>query len=135
MKKLIALAVCTTTLQSVHAVTLPFTDHVAYSDGNLYTVATGVWDAGGNTGGELTVGSGAALTAPSGLASSSDKGIAISSSGTARRNMVTFASVSSGEIYASFLVNVSGVSGSNRLLAYLENTASSTTTPELGVFL
>jgi pectate lyase len=135
MKKFIAIVVSALGIQSAQAVTLPFTDHFAYSDGNLYTVASGVWDAGGSAGTEITVANGAALTSPSGFAAASDKGVAISSSGTARRNVLAFTSTSSGEVYASFLLNVTSVTTGTRIVAYLENTTSSTTSPELGVFL
>ena len=63
----------------------PFEDHFSYSAGNLYTVAAGVWDAGGSAGTELTVGSSAALTAPPGFADASGGGLKWIPSGTARR--------------------------------------------------
>src|ERR1041384_6581530 len=98
---------------------LPFTDHFAYSDGNLYTVAPGVWDASGSTGPEFTVTNGGALAAPSGFAASAGKGVKWLPSGTARRNLVQFTSTSSGTLYASFLLNVQSISGT-RLIAYFE---------------
>ncbi len=135
MKGIIAIIAAALISQAAQAVTLPFTDHFAYSDGQLFTVATGVWSAGGSAGPEIAVAAGNALSAPAGFAPASDKGVLVSSSGTARRNVLQFTAQSSGEIYASFLLNVSSISGSDRLVAYFENTTSSTTTPELGVFL
>jgi pectate lyase len=123
---------------STHATvqTLPFTDHFPYSDGNLYSVATGVWDAGGSAGTEFTVSNSAALTAPTNFAVASAKGVKWQPSGTARRNIVQFTSQSSGEVYASFLINNATPPGSSRLIAYLENIAGSTvSSPQLGIFL
>lgn len=115
---------------------LPFADHFAYSDGSLFSVASGVWDAGGSTGPEFTVTNGAALSSPSGFAVASGNGLKWQPSGTARRNLVQFASVTSGEIYVSFLINIVTPPGSgSRCFAYLENTTSSTTSPQLGIFV
>jgi pectate lyase len=115
---------------------LPFTDHFTYSDGNLFPVASGVWDAGGSGGAEFTVTNGAALSSPSGFAAASGKGVKWQPSGTARRNLVQFTSVASGEVYVSFLISIQTAPGSgSRCFAYLENTTSSTTSPQLGVFV
>jgi len=132
MKKFVVLVVSVLMLQSVHAVTLPFTDHFAYSDGTLSVVGSPTWVSGGTAGPEIGCATAAALIAPAGFATATDKGVQISASGTARRTLVQFGSVSSGAVYASFLLSVSGGSG---LIAYLENTTSSTTSPELGIFL
>ena len=115
---------------------LPFVDHFAYSDGNSFSVASGVWDAGGGAGPEFTVTNGGALTSPSGFAAVSGKGVKWQPSGMARRNIVQFSSQASGEIYVSFLLNNVTPPGSSRLIAYLENVAGSTvSSPQLGVFL
>jgi pectate lyase len=136
LKRLFTLALAVWTLPGVQAAvqSLPFTDHFGYSDGNLFSVASGVWDAGGSAGSEFTVTNGAALAAPSGFAAASGKGVKWQPSSTARRNLVQFTSVSSGEVYASFLINVQSIS-SSRVVAYFENTTSSTTSPQLGVFV
>ena len=116
--------------------TLPFTDHFTYSDGNLYSVAVGVWDAGGSAGTEFTVSNSFALTAPTNFAAASGKGVKWQPSGTARRNIVQFTSQSSGEIYVSLLLNNVTPPGSSRLIAYLDNVAGSTvSSPQLGIFL
>ena len=116
--------------------TLPFTDHFTYSDGNLFTVAPGVWDAGGSAGSEFMVSTNAALTAPTNFALASGKGVKWQPGGTARRNIVQFSSQTGGEIYVSFLLNNVTAPGSSRLIAYLENVAGSTvSSPQLGVFL
>ncbi len=115
--------------------TLPFVDHFNYPAGNLYTVASNVWDAGGSSGGELTVQTNAALSGPTGFAASSGNGVKWTPSGTARRNLMQFTSTTAGEIYVSFLLNNITPPGTQRLIAYLENTTSSLSNPQLGIFL
>ena len=85
---------------------LPFTDHFNYSEGNLAAVAIGVWDAGGSAGAEISVLNSAALTSPVGFADASGKGVKWAPSGTARRNLMQFASVTTGTVYASFLTSL-----------------------------
>ncbi|HMP83822.1 MAG TPA: immunoglobulin domain-containing protein [Verrucomicrobiota bacterium] len=115
--------------------TLPFTDQFDYADGNLYTVAAGVWDAAGSSGGEFAVTDATALTAPAGFTTASGKGLKWTPSGTARRNLMQFTSVTSGDVYASFLINVVTAPGGSRLFAYMDNITSSTSNPQLGIFL
>ena len=117
---------------------LPFADAFTYAEGNLYAVATGVWDAGGNSGSEITVSTAAALTSPSGFATASGNGIRWAPSGTARRAVVQFASVPNTDnntVYVSFLVNVATSPSAAKLIAFLENSTSSTTSPQLGIFV
>ncbi len=115
---------------------LPFTDHFSYADGNLYTVGTGVWDAGGNAGPELLVSSLAALTAPSELAAASGHGVRWTPSGTARRSIVQFTPASGGTLYASFLINlVHPPSSGSRLVAYFDSSTSQPSSPQLGFFV
>lgn len=114
---------------------LPFVDHFNYPAGNLYTVASNVWDAGGSTGSEITVQTNAALSGPTGFAASSGNGVKWTPSGTARRNLMQFTSTTAGEIYVSFLLNNITPPGTQRLIAYLENTTSSLSNPQLGIFL
>lgn len=137
MKSVLLLGTGILLLQNAPAAvqTLPFTDHFNYPQGNLLTVASGVWDAGGNTGSEITVQTNAALSGPSGFPAASGNGVKWTPSGTARRNIMQFSSRTSGEVYVSLLLNnVSAPSGS-RLIAYLENTTSSLSSPALGIFL
>jgi hypothetical protein len=104
---------------------LPFHDPFAYAEGNLFTVAAGIWDAGGNTGPELTVSSAATLTAPTGLTNATGNGVRWSPSGTARRSLVQFSPATSGALYASFLINiVSPPSSGWRLVAYFDDSTS-----------
>jgi len=116
---------------------LPFTDHFNYPQGNLYTVAAGVWDAGGSAGTELTVLTNANLTLPgqTGFPDSSGNGVRWTPSGTARRCMVQFGTITSGELYVSMLLQVVSTQGSSRLFAYLENSSSTSSSPELGLFI
>ncbi len=119
----------------VSAAQLPFSDSFTNADGNLYTVAPGIWDAAGNTGPELTVGSSSALSAPSGLLAASAKGVHWASSGTARRAGVLFNPVTTNSVYVSFLVDVQVAPSAAKLMAFLENSSSSTTSPQLGIFV
>ena len=115
---------------------LPFYDSFAYSEGQLYTVASGVWDAGGNAGAELTVANAAVLLAPPGLTNALNKGVKWTPSGTARRSIVQFNAVNSGTLYASFLVNIaSPPSSGSRLLAYFDSSTSQPSSPQLGFFV
>src|SRR5206468_2483656 len=77
----------------------------------------------------------AALTAPSGLLASSAKGVHWASSGTARRAGVQFTAISTNSIYVSFLVNVQVAPSGPKLMAFLESSSSSTTSPQLGIFV
>jgi hypothetical protein len=115
--------------------TLPFTDHFGYSSGNLYTVGTGVWDAGGSTGPEQLVTNTAALTAPAGLAAASGAGLKWTPSGTARRSMVQFTPATSGTLYASFLLNVVTPPSAAKLVAYFDSSTSQPSKPQLGFFV
>jgi pectate disaccharide-lyase len=141
MKNSLALTVLFAAAQLAGAAvqTLPFTDAFTYPEGNLYAVATGVWDAGGNTGSEITVASAVALTAPAGLAAASGKGVRWAPSGTARRAAVQFTSVPNTDnntVYASFLLSIQTAPSSGvKLIGYLENSTSSTTSPQLGIFV
>lgn len=118
------------------AVTLPFYDALNYPEGQLYTVGAGVWDAGGNAGNEITVSNTAALVAPSGLTNALGKGIRWAPSGTARRSMIQFPGVTSGTLYASFLINVaSPPSSGSRLMAYFDSSTSQPSSPQLGFFV
>lgn len=118
---------------------LPFHDPFDYPDGNLYSVAAGVWDAGGNTGPEIAVAGAAALTSPAGLAPGSGKGVRWAPSGTARRAVVQFTPVTNADnntVYVSFLLNIqTPPSSGSKLVAYLETSSSSTTSPQLGIFV
>ena len=122
-------------IASASAAILPFHDSFEYAEGNLYTVAPGVWTAGGNTGPELAVSAAAALSSPAGLSDALGKGVRWLPSGTARRSMVQFDPVSSGTLYASFLVNVVSPPSSTRLLAYFDSSISQPSSPQLGFFV
>jgi hypothetical protein len=106
MKTIVATLAAALISQAAQAVLLPFTDHFAYADGQLFTVASGVWSAGGSAGPELTVTTAAALSAPPGFAAPAGKGARWQPSGTARRNLGQFNAVSSGDLYASFQLNI-----------------------------
>jgi hypothetical protein len=117
------------------AQSLPFSDAFTNADGNLYTVASGVWDGAGNGGPELTISSGAALSSPSGLLAASAKGVHWAPSGTARRAGVLFNAVTTSSVYVSFLVDVQVAPSAAKLMAFLENSSSSTTSPQLGIYV
>jgi hypothetical protein len=115
---------------------LPFEDHLAYTEGNLYSTAAGVWDAGGNAGPELLVSSLAALTSPTGLAAASGNGLKWTPSGTARRSLVQFTPATGGTLYASFLITIVTPPGSgSKLVAYFDSSTSQPSSPQLGFFV
>jgi hypothetical protein len=118
---------------------LPFADPFSYAEGNLFAVATGIWDSAGNTGSELSVATASTLSAPAGLVAASGKGVRWSPSGIARRAAVQFAAVPNTDqnaIYVSFLLNIQTPPSSGaKLIAYLESSSSSTTSPQLGIFV
>ncbi len=118
---------------------LPFYDPFDYSEGNLYSVAAGVWDAGGSAGAEIAVAQSAALTSPIGLKPATGKGVRWAPSSTSRRAVMQFASVASADnntVYVSFLLNIqTPPSSGTKLIAYLESSTSSTTSPQLGIFV
>jgi pectate disaccharide-lyase len=137
-KTLLTIAAGILISQSVQSAvqSLPFTDHFTYTNGNLFTVAAGVWDAGGNTGPELLVTNSAALTAPPGFSNAWGNGVKWQPSGTARRAIVQFSSVSTGTLYASFLINVlTPPSSGSKLVAYFDSSTSQPSSPQLGVFV
>jgi hypothetical protein len=139
MKKiLMAVFMASLLLQPCRAAiqTLPFVDHFSHVQGNLYAVATGIWDSGGNTGPELFVTNSASLTSPQYFAPASGNGVRWMPSGSARRSIVQFTSASSGDLYASFLINiVNPPSSGNRLVAYFDSSTSQPSSPQLGVFV
>jgi len=115
---------------------LPFYCPFDYATGQLYQVGIKVWDAGGSAGQELQVTELAALQSPPGLAQATGRGVRWLPSGTARRNAMQFTPVNTGNIYVSFLIKiVCTPSSGSKLFAYLENTTSSTTSPQLGLFI
>lgn len=135
-RKLLGIFLLGTALNAGAAVVgLPFYDPLNYSDGQLYTVGAGVWDAGGNTGPELAVSNAFALTAPTGLTNATGKGMRWLPSGTARRSMIQFTPPTSGSIYVSFLMNVVSAPGSAKLVAYLDSSTSQPSSPQLGFFV
>jgi len=138
MRNNVALLTALLTVQVAAAAiqTLPFYDPLNHAEGQLYTVGAGVWDAGGNTGNELTVSNAAGLVAPAGLTNATGKGIRWMPSGTARRSMIQFPGVSSGTLYASFLINVvTPPSSGSRLVAYFDSSTSQPSSPQLGFFV
>jgi pectate lyase len=137
MKRLFAIAfvVCAAPVYDLRAAvqSLPFTDHFDYSEGLLTSVSGGTWFSS-STGPEISVSNSAALLPPDGFAAVLGKGVSWHPSGTARRALVQFGPVTSGTLYASFLLNVQAIS-SERLIAYFDDGSGSTTAPELGVFV
>ena len=140
MKKLFSLVVAALLVLSAQAAVQPlqFQDQFAYSEGNLFTVASGVWDAAGNAGSEIAVSTAAALTASAGLTNAAGKGVRWASSGTARRAGVQFTAVTNADnntVYISFLLSIQvPPSSGSKLIAFLESSSSSTTSPQLGIF-
>ena len=115
--------------------TLPFNDSLPYSEGQLFTVGAGVWDAGGNAGAEITVSNSAVLIAPAGLTNATGKGIRWSPSGTARRSTMQFTAATNGTLYASFLINAISAPSTARLIAYFDSSTSQPSSPQLGFFV
>src|SRR5262245_44625032 len=75
-------------------VTLPFYDGFDYAEGNLNAVSGVNWIMGnGSTTFEIAVSNSAALTAPPGYPGASGKGVRRAPSGTARRSLLQFPSI------------------------------------------
>ena len=120
--------------------TLPFTDHFAYSQGDLPAVApSGVWDVSGQSGVEITVQTNAVLTGPSGFAAASGNGVRWQPSGTARRNMIQFgpiANTAGAAVYASFLISVQTAPSTSKQVIYLNNSNTQPSSAQpLGVWV
>jgi hypothetical protein len=140
MKQFIGLAlVAAATLTVAPAAVLPlqFTDAFDRAEGSLFTVSPGLWDVSGSAAGpELMLTNPAALTAPGGFTPATGKGVKWTPSGSARRCLVQFTSVSSGTLYASFLLNVlTSPSSGSRLVAYFDSSTSQPSSPQLGFFV
>jgi pectate lyase len=121
------------------AVTLPYHDAFNYSEGNLIAVSGGTWVLGnGSSSFEIAVSNAAALTAPDGFPAASGKGVRRAPSGSSRRAVLQYTSVPASDgntMYVSFLLNVQTAPGSAQLLGFLDNNASSQTSPQAGIFL
>jgi hypothetical protein len=137
MKTPTCVAILAAVIQVANAAvqTLPLTDPFSYQPGNLYTVAAGVWDAGGSAGAELLVTESAALTAPPDFVVGTGAGLKWAPSGTARRSLVQFTPATSGSLYASFLLNVVSAPSTPKLVAYFDSSTSQPSSPQLGFFV
>ena len=124
---------------SAATVSLPFYDGFDYAEGNLNAVSGGNWIVGnGSTTFEIAVSNSAALTAPPGYPAASGKGVRRAPSGTARRSVLQFPSITAVDgnvIYVSFLLNVQTAPGSAQAILHLDNSSSSVTSPDLGFFV
>jgi hypothetical protein len=125
------------------AVTLPFYDSIpsTYSEGGQLGAA-GVgdanWTAGGTPGVELTVAAANALSY-SGLQAppAGSRGILYTMEALARNRGVNFTAVSSGKVYCSFLMKVTGstIASGNRVIGSLHSSTTASSTPECAIIL
>ena len=135
---LVSLGLQSTPNRASGAVGLPYHDAFDYSEGNLFSVASGIWDAGGSTGSEVTVSNAAALTAPDGFPAASGKGVRRAPSGSSRRAVIQYTSVPATDgntMYVSFLLNVQSPPGSAQLIGYLDDHSTSQSSAQAGIFL
>src|SRR5262245_58168798 len=122
------------------AVTLPFHDAFNYSEGNLNANDAPDWNAGSSssTALEIAVSNAAALTSPPSFPAAAGKGVRRAPSGSSRRAILQFTQIPATDgtvIYVSFLLNVQAAPGASQLIAYLNDSNASDTSPQLGIFL
>ncbi|MEY4388050.1 MAG: hypothetical protein RLY20_3333 [Verrucomicrobiota bacterium] len=131
--KLLCLGAITSLTLAAHAQSL--TEHFAYPNASLGAAGSGdaVWTGGDSPSTAITVSSNAALTY-AGLFGPSGSGI-IFSGGTFKKKAAPFTAQSSGSVYVSFLLNLQTAGSGAKLLVYLQNGNSASSSPPLGIYL
>jgi len=110
-------------------------EHFDYPNGRLGEVGVGsaLWTGGDSPSTALMVTNVAALAYP-GLPDCSGAGV-VMSGGTFKKKAAPFGPISSGDVYVSFLLSVRDPGDASKLILYLQNGNSASSSPPLGVFL
>jgi pectate lyase len=111
------------------------TEHFAYPNANLGAAGSGdaVWTGGDSASTAITVNSNAALNY-AGLFGPSGSGI-VFSGGTFKKKAAPFTAQTGGAVYVSFLLNIQTAGASAKLLAYLQDGNSASSSPPMGIYL
>ncbi|TAL00707.1 MAG: hypothetical protein EPO07_09345 [Verrucomicrobia bacterium] len=116
---------------------LLFEEHFAYPNGNLGAAGIGdaIWSGGDSANSSLAVNTNAALTS-AGLFGETGNGF-VFSGGTFKKKAAPFTEQSGAgtNVYVSFLLNIQTAGSGAKLIAYLQNGSSASSSPPLGVFL
>lgn len=114
-----------------------FEEHFAYPNGNLGSSGVGdaIWTGGDSANVSIVVNTNAALTS-AGLSGEAGSGI-IYSGGTFKKKAAPFASQGTDgtTVYVSFLLNIQVAGSGAKLLVYLQNGNSASSSPPLGIYL
>ena len=110
-------------------------EHFDYPNGRLGDAGVGsaLWTGGDSPSTAVMVTNVAALVYP-GLTDCCGAGV-LMSGGTFKKKAAPFGPVSSGEVYVSFLLSIGEPGNASKLILYLQNGNSASSSPPLGVFL
>ena len=133
MKPFVILAVSVALATAANAQLL--TEHFAYPAASLGASGSGdaIWTGGDSPSTAITVSTNVALTYP-GLFGATNSGV-IFTGGTFKKKAAPFTAQTNGTVFVSFLVNVQTAGNTAKLLVYLQNGNSASSSPPLGIYL